>query len=445
MAALREQHPSLQLTLLCPLNEKEKVPYILRLPNEILLLIFHQLTTIKDASHLAQSCHQLYTMFNDRRNKVEILRSAATIPQQPNYSLDEAFSVVTRVPPIQWRIKGATPRSYMLISFDYGEVSDEMAASSMWDMSAIQRRNKTMRFPELLHEFLNQFQDINPRWGQWYERNTETLLSSAAQLQTDLLRESPNPSDLSSENTVIALALHCLLLVRDFGYVDGEILNLTEEELFDDGAPVVIQEPSYDAGRVLPVVEVNRAIWGERALRESPTPLSWIPPNTEGVNASKLGYDIEGGLDAMLTHILECLFRLLDSRDPRHWPTVLYGLVILILIRGCLTPLGRWLKTVRYAGSSLTPLNRDLSRYYYICTDGGSIISDRWDVGDYTAQVGLSRVAVDHARILHELWVNEGDGKWKEIEEGEGIDGFPGKLQFFANGCVDAMLHHQGI
>ncbi|KAF4161762.1 hypothetical protein CNMCM6936_003098 [Aspergillus lentulus] len=333
----------------------------------------------------------------------------------------------------------------MLIYFDYGEVSDEMGASSMWDLSAIQRRNKTMRFPELLQEFLSQFQDINSRWGQWYERSTESLLSSAAQLQADLLRESPNLTDLSGENTVIALALHCLLLVRDFDYVDTEILDLTEEELFAYGSPVVIQEPSYDANRLLPIVEVYRAIWREQALRESPTPLPWASPNTEAVNVSKPGYHIESGLDATLTHISECLFRLLDSRDPRHWPTVLYGLVILILICGCLSPTGRWLKSVRYAGSSLTPLSRDLARYYYICTDGGRIISDGWDEGDYAAQVGQYRVALDYARILHELWVNADDGQWKEIEAGGGIDGFPGKLRFLAYGCVDAMLHHEGI
>jgi hypothetical protein len=295
----------------------------------------------------------------------------------------------------------------MLIYFDYGEVSDEMAASSMWDLSAIRRRNKTMRFPELLHEFLSQFHDINPRWGNFYERSTVSLLSSAAQLQADLLRESPNLTDLSGENTVIALALHCLLLVRDFDYVDSEILNLTEEGLFADGSPVVIEEPSYDADRLLPIVEVHRVIWRERALRESSTPLPWAP-NTEGVNVSKPGYHIESSLDATLTHISECLFRLLDTRDPRHWPTVLYGLLILILIRGCLSPTGRWLKIVRYAGSSLTPLSRDLARYYYICTDGGSIISDRWDEGAYAAQVGQYRIALDYARIFHELWVDSG-------------------------------------
>jgi hypothetical protein len=92
MAASREQHTSLQLTLLRPQDGEEEVSYLLRLPNEVLLLIFRQLTLIKDASHLAQSCHQLYTLFSDRRNKVDILQSAAAIPQQPSYDLDEAFS-----------------------------------------------------------------------------------------------------------------------------------------------------------------------------------------------------------------------------------------------------------------------------------------------------------------------------------------------------------------
>lgn len=92
MAASREKHTSLQLTLLRPLDGEETASYLLHLPNEVLLLIFRQLTRIKDASHLAQSCHQLYTLFSDRRNKVNILQSAAAIPQQPSYGLDKAFS-----------------------------------------------------------------------------------------------------------------------------------------------------------------------------------------------------------------------------------------------------------------------------------------------------------------------------------------------------------------
>lgn len=65
---------------------------LLQMPNEILLLIFHQMPTAWDAVNLARSCSHLYRLFSAPRNKIDILCSAANVPQKPNHSLDKAFS-----------------------------------------------------------------------------------------------------------------------------------------------------------------------------------------------------------------------------------------------------------------------------------------------------------------------------------------------------------------
>lgn len=64
---------------------------LLQISYEILLLIFHQMPTIGDACRFAESCSRLYNLFNDRKNKPNILRSGAGVPWKPDYNLESAF------------------------------------------------------------------------------------------------------------------------------------------------------------------------------------------------------------------------------------------------------------------------------------------------------------------------------------------------------------------
>jgi hypothetical protein len=63
---------------------------LLDLPNEILLHIFQQLETVKDACALHQSCSRLHTLY--LMDRTRIFRSAARVSLKPDYGLDEAFS-----------------------------------------------------------------------------------------------------------------------------------------------------------------------------------------------------------------------------------------------------------------------------------------------------------------------------------------------------------------
>jgi hypothetical protein len=65
---------------------------LLPLPNEILLNIFPRLWKLQDACNLAQTCSQLYRLFNGTKNKIEILRAVAKVPKKPGCDLGKAFS-----------------------------------------------------------------------------------------------------------------------------------------------------------------------------------------------------------------------------------------------------------------------------------------------------------------------------------------------------------------
>ncbi|KAL4918423.1 hypothetical protein BDW62DRAFT_200803 [Aspergillus aurantiobrunneus] len=114
----------------------------------------------------------------------------------------------------------------------------------------------------------------------------------------------------------------------------------------------------------------------------------------------------------MLDYLIQSLFRLLDARDARHWPTVLYVLLMIELMRGSLQTWNPWMKRIRDASESFETACRDLARYYYLVTSGEGILSDRWDETDYTDLVDGCLRAVEHARTLNRLWRETDAGEW---------------------------------
>ncbi|KAF9894767.1 hypothetical protein FE257_006657 [Aspergillus nanangensis] len=332
--------------------------------------------------------------------------------------------VLIRMPPLNWHMQRANKSSYLLIDVDYGVISEEMAASATFDLMTIQRlpQHRTCTFQETLETFLAQFHELSSRRPNHFELSTEQMFSDAAHLQVDLLRElSTNVTDLSSDTTVIALCLECLSIVEDIDHIIGQTVALTEDELFEDGSPVVLVEPDDDDRAILPTIEAHK-------LTQTPTP---------SAQERKPGFHLDSGLDSMLDYIVHQVFRLLDSQDPRHWPTVLYVLLILEHIRGALMPHQPWMQKVHEASRWLNhTILEDLARYYYIYTDGGLLLSDRWDEKAYSRRVGDDQLAIRHARMLNQLWLDLDDGDWDRREGRTSLGNFRAKVEFFAYGCA---------
>ncbi|RDW61816.1 uncharacterized protein DSM5745_10488 [Aspergillus mulundensis] len=102
-------------------------------------------------------------------------------------------------------------------------------------------------------------------------------------------------------------------------------------------------------------------------------------------------------------------FRLLDSHDAQHWPTVLHVLAIPKSTRETLHIDDQLLAPVREAAYSLDPLLNDLTRYFYVCTKGGIIMSHRWVERSYAEQISHCPVALEAARKIHDIWVLDVD------------------------------------
>jgi hypothetical protein len=228
---------------------------------------------------------------------------------------------------------------YLLIDIDYNPVVEVLATHGRRDLIAILPQHSTIE--SALPEFLTQFQETQ-RWN-FFEPITLKLLSAAAQLQLDIMHNlSPIPSDLSGENTVIVLALRCLLLVHDIALIDAHMVYNTEDMLFSDGEPAVLLDAGFEFDSVIPTVLVHS--------RDQQIGLQLqIPPNKEREQASNSVHGLDYSFEDMVRSILRSSSRLLDTRDPRHWPTVLYVLLILALVQGSLQPQQPWMWRINKA------------------------------------------------------------------------------------------------
>ncbi|KAL2837128.1 hypothetical protein BJY01DRAFT_221316 [Aspergillus pseudoustus] len=402
---------------------------LLGLPNEVLLLIFYECTSIGDAFALAQTCSHLYAIFSPPNTRINILRSAVKIPKIPKYVLEDGAPELIRVPPSSWAFQSTRNSKHgLLMESDWNNLSDEQLGWSVWDLSDIRSRQADGKsLIDAVLEFLQQFHELARRWIREYEPTTEAIIAGAADLQTEILTFSaPSfvPVDMSSEKMLLALTLHFLVLTRSIFMVEAGIGGrLSEKKLFKRGSPAIVVHAGYEYSSLTPTVRVHK-----KTMRD------WADIRRE-FDPRLPGYSLDANPGVMLEYIVQQSFRLLDTRDPRHWPTVLFALLILYLAQLNLRPYQPCFQGITAAADVFLPLMTDLARYYYICTKGAPIMSDDWDREEYKELVGEDDRAFHYATELNKLWSFIDIGRWHIAVENS-LDEFPDKLDYFAHGCV---------
>ncbi|KAL2860824.1 uncharacterized protein BJX67DRAFT_367894 [Aspergillus lucknowensis] len=405
------------------------------LPTEILMEIVWQIPTIEDAYHLARSCSRLYEILQSAACRSRVFRSLAGVPGSSEYNLDKAFSVLVRMAPFKWCLKGTEKRTWILIDIDYMPIKDKVHLT-MWDLTTIRNHQRHLTFHEALHKFLQQFYDLKRLWHNHFESGTEDILAAAAALQADILREPDNAStgvpadDLCSERTVIALTLDCLAVIRDLCHIECHATNRPQNWLFRHGSRVNLFAAGYEYNTVYPSVTLYRYVGTGRPKRARPA------GRATQDEAGRWNY---GHIEDMLGDILRLSLGLLNTQDPRHWSTVLYVLSVLVLIRDSLRPYLQWMRKMTVAGDAVAKVLDDLARYYYLCTDGGFVLGYWWDEEAYARRVGHCKVSIERAHRLRRLWApkddsdDEEDGvvKWDDCERALGTTGFRERLELF--------------
>lgn len=275
-----------------------------------------------------------------------------------------------------------------IITIDHVPYSEKAA---IWNFMISRPQHLTIQ--DMLKEFLCQLQEFDSHLLDHYGQPTLDILSAAAQLQADILRDSSiNPIDLSGDTTVIALALYCFLHFQIIDLI-GLTCYDTITHLPEDGSSVDVLHDDDNDGPFL----------SAKAYKQEQTGLH-IPRKDSGCH-------FESDLGTMLDSLAQLSFQLLNKQDAQHWPTALYVLLILSLIRACLCYCPLWMGKLYETRALLDLLIQDLARYYYVCTDGGQILTCSWNKENYGVRVGHYQVAVEHACILHHLWLDAGEFK----------------------------------
>jgi hypothetical protein len=224
------------------------------------------------------------------------------------------------------------------------------------------------------------------------------------------------PNDLSTESTAIALALNCFVLLHDIDDAPGHYWgDLEDDDVLMEEARV--EERPDGKKELVPLIRVEYKEGGPPRPRQ---------------RSSRPGWDPGAPVGKMLQHLAHLTWQILDKRDPKDWPTVLYVLCILQFIRKIdqlpvdwTEPLSAGLDSVRY-------FTWQLCRLYYISTDGGRPLTfDFEDESDddhssdpreasghkslvgsrkkYEDLAGGSARAIEHYYILFELWMDGGE------------------------------------
>ncbi|KAL4977963.1 hypothetical protein BDW66DRAFT_149691 [Aspergillus desertorum] len=393
---------------------------LLCLPNEVLVLIFYQLDDREDASNLAASCQHLHKLFLYGSNKDKILqsvawkaevshlRSIAGVPRSVlDYRLEEEFLVIERIPLVGWFVDSSPSNTPLVIEVDYSSMSKEMDEFGIRDLTDIRHRNPGMGLQDALPIFLKQFTE-SKRWPCAYNSLYRDALSAAAELQIAILEASDlvaHPiTDLSGERTIIALALHWTVIFNNFYHVSNRgpyhrTSGMDERDVFERGWPATIIEPAF-------LAEVNDVQPLIRVHKDNLSDLIGSSASRQHRPAAGLHDDADFGVS--LRYIAQIAFRLLDTQDPKHWPTVLYILLLMVFFPGFHMFEGHsWLWNMIPASGKLQQVVRDLAEYYYVCTWEGCLFWHSWDEKEYASEVGtgrLAELAIEHSRKLHEFW-----------------------------------------
>ncbi|PGH11734.1 hypothetical protein AJ80_06995 [Polytolypa hystricis UAMH7299] len=432
----------------------------LNLPLELILQIFSRLSTVKDALNLAATCTQLQDLFQNGNTGINILRSIVDVPVHASYDLETPFSALIQVSPTTWHLQGEENCSYFLTVDPSTFPQEKIAQYTIRDMRSIHHSIDSGESPvpsspsspsspppqpafqTSLHEFLSQFEDIQDRWLQVYDQLTSSILIDAARLQRDLLADIRPPPivDLSSETTIIALALNCLVT--------------------SDQPRTTLQTPHYqhrmDKIYLFPLLEIRREEDGRgvAGVVSRPTP----PPPV-------VGWHLNSTIPSMLLHIIHLAQRILHNQDPRDWPTIAYVLCIMSLIMRSLEYEHHWTGALVAAGQALNVPFSDLCRLYYVCTRGGLPVTwnhtkydlDRETYGALVHGSGGSggigggggggnnsnsnALAIEYFRKLQAVCLDRRENMTFEadVTDNLGLDGFVDTLVHLARGSVKGL------
>jgi len=231
--------------------------------------------------------------------------------------------------------------------------------------------------------FIQQFHDLNNRWGNWYEPVTEGFITMCAAMQEDILREHrPGREPLSEIHLILVSALRVFGLCHNIANVEANLSYMSEEEFLRKEVFVEPEEVSIDEN---PSIIIHRH-----------------DPNSDSLA------ETDGTLLKTLVHeLVSKTQRLLLRGRPWDLPILFCVICLLKLIHrsiSCNMPY----VCMPDVYANFGYVCKNICRLYDAASKGHNPLVDVWDRDEYAALVGSHTLALEHFEVLNGLWVNAG-------------------------------------
>jgi hypothetical protein len=245
--------------------------------------------------------------------------------------------------------------------------------------------------------FLDQFHDINSRWGGYYETLTEDMLSQAARFQTYLVGGDSSADD--NRQWVILLALRCLVAGKDIDSIN----NVAPRKLTHD-----MRNPHYESFEC----EVFSACKVRTGFRPNSFELEpYIQMTTceyaawRYAESPMVTTNPSGTLCSLLSSVVDALESLLLQAQPKDWPTAFYTLYILQLVQWDLSGASSWTDVFECTVVALNSALARLTELFLQCCGDLHPFSDDLDLEWYGLLVGPQfSHCVDHYEYQYSNW-----------------------------------------
>ena len=224
-------------------------------------------------------------------------------------------------------------------------------------------------------DFVKQFYDVDACWSRTYTKKTFEFLKKCAGLQVGTMGQALCDLGMPSR-ALIALSLRCLMLTREIRIVDG----IMDEEWFED-------EDEDELSCIFGTCdESNIEIL---KLKTSDKHEHHTHDRTE----SK-------GISQAIEELLQVTQGLIMRRKPKDWPTVLFTLCLLDMIKRSWSS---WVFDEVY--SALSDAYDDLCGLFEVTLKGFQPLCNKWDKEAYSRLVDGNDVLVGAFQWMHDQWL----------------------------------------
>ncbi|KAL8827524.1 MAG: hypothetical protein Q9170_006982 [Blastenia crenularia] len=241
----------------------------------------------------------------------------------------------------------------------------------------------------LVYAFLDQFEEIEMRRSNQYEKGTFHLIANSARYQKRLLaRLRLLPKDERDQLTLITSLLRCLTMTSQISDVDS---NWSSAIRFDGLETIELR------------TEGINDYWGlESGITVQRHPRS--NPRSIAAKLKMYPQNLRATLKQAITTIQQMMFQ----RRPQDVPCLIYSLCLLDLTVHALRPMAEFMSPIREVGDEVRDILKILCNLYLFCFGNMHPFSEDFSITKYETIVNDDAIAIEHFRTLIELWEEAG-------------------------------------